>query len=241
MLTILFMRLAAAWNTLKPFEIACHRAENKRAWEEYILSKKRGYIEDQDELESLRYGHATFSFITRRTVGEQSLNPDGSIKCSANACQIAAIYNVLLALEGRSCPGLYEIIEEFEKKGAVMNACMGSSLTAGRDYLRRRGYRADQRGTGLLNKEDYDNLQRDYDAFIFVSCNDRRSVLKGLHVMSITKEPQGLTVHNRPGSGSYESLQEAVLSYRNGESRPLGIIGIRKRTAGADPDGSKQV
>jgi hypothetical protein len=232
LLIILFMRLFSLINSLKPFEIQMHKAGNKKAWEAYLRRNRGDFIEDQEGLSDFRYGRNAGSFITGRTVGMDRIHPDGTIKGSANTCQVVAVYNALVAMEGRGCGVTpVEIIEYFEKKGLVLNGCLGSSPAAAVAFFKNRGYRTRFMRAGFLSGADYDRLRREYESFIFIAMNDRHSVFKGLHVMSVTGGRDGSLMLHNSGSKkemSFDSLEEAVKSYNGGRGKPVGILAVRK-------------
>ncbi len=230
-LTVFIMRLLGLWNSLKPFEIDLHKAENKEMWKRYQRTHSGWFIEDQGELAAFKYGKKTFDFITKNTVGKALVNEDGSIAGKANLCGIVAIYNACVFLgEGSSRVSPASIIENFEKKGLLMNGCMGTSPRAILNYLKSLGFDTKLYYAGDLGSKKYKEVQAAFEAFIYVAYNSAKHIRNGMHFICVTKEPSGsFAVHNSQGGhkkSSYDDLENAVKSYNDYGSKPICVIGI---------------
>ena len=219
---LLVLRLLGIWNTMKPFEIALHLAENKKAWAGMRKGNGAdGYIEDQESLRGFVYGKKTFDSLTRATVGENRVRKDGYIDGQSNLCGVIAIYNALVFLGQRR--ELYSIIEAFETSGVVLNGCMGTSPHRIEKYLKENGIKA------ALYSPGSSSGAGDEDACIFGCFNSKKGVKSGMHIMCATREKDGCRVHNGGLLGrKFESFREAAGAYNNGESRPVFMIGIKQ-------------
>ncbi len=211
-----------------------HKAANNEAWEAYRRAHASGYIEDQNALRDFRYGHRTFKGLTGRTVGMNAVDKEGAISGRANTCQAVAVFNALLFMsQGRLKINMSDVLEYFETRGVVMNACMGTSPKAAVRFLKEAGYNARLFYAGDISPQRYKEIGERYDCFIFGAYNAPRGISCGLHVMCVTKEEKGFAVHNSQDglTGSvYSSLESAVKDYRGGDSRPVFVtaIGYRK-------------
>ncbi len=231
-LTVFIMRLLGLWNNLRPFEIDLHKAENNEMWKRYVKGHSGRFIEDQCELSDFKYGKKTFDFITKSTVGKALIHADGSIAGRANLCGIVAIYNACVSLgAGKSRVAFASIIENFEKKGLLLNGCMGTSPKAILKYLKGLGFDTKLFYAGDLNAESYKDVQDAFEAFIYVAYNNAKQIRNGMHFICVTKDPAGGFVpHNGQGGlakDKYEDLENAVRAYNNYESKPICVIGIK--------------
>ena len=236
-LTVFIMRLLGLWNNLKPFEIDLHKAENKEMWKKYLMLHTDRFIEDQGELGDFKYGKKSLDFITKSTVGSAFIHKDGSIAGRANLCGIVAIYNACVSLgAGRSRVAFASIIENFERKGLLLNGCMGTSPRAILNFLKSLGFDTKLFYAGDLNTERFKEVQESFEAFIYVAYNSAKHIKNGMHFICVTKDSSGGFVpHNSQGGLSesrYGDLENAVRAYNDYKSKPICVIGIKNVSPG---------
>ena len=211
-----------------------HLQRNMEAWEKYRLSQseqeKGGYIERQKELSGFAYG-------TRYLA-------------DYNSCEVIAVYNALHFLQKNSGISESEMIfsEEkgmhremdfpqllcfFEKRGITCGGAFGTSPYALLRFFCLLGYWVTSCRFGEWNRLcDTDTVEKfaeENDAFLFMAYNDARSIRAMIHTMCITKENGGYVRHNDFSEPKrFPALKDAVGEYRNGKSRMILMLGIRR-------------
>lgn len=172
------------------------------------------YIENQPQWKQVRFGRYTMDY---------------------SGCEIIATYNALLSLgETPSEQGIADLIEVYEKKGAVLWGGWGVAPRAIYRYFKERGY--DTAMTISIAPEDIDRIGKDYRTIIITVYNDARDITKQIHTMNVSKtDKNAYVLHNcyrRDGNGGYTmgmphaSLWETIKSLNNGAAMPICIIGI---------------
>jgi len=176
------------------------------------------YIENQPQWEKLRFGnHSTISY---------------------SGCEILAIYNARMALgECLSSLDLIELIEAFEKKGAVWAGLFGSAPRAICKYFRKRGY--DIKKCFLRNENRINEIGTKNDTVVAMFYNDVHDIFKMIHTVNVSKDAAGkYWVHNcykrrattYMSDGPYEDLWSAIHNKESGERAVLCVMGIRKNS-----------
>lgn len=195
-----------------------HLEHNSNAWDSYKTRYSADkYIEHQSALSELSYGR--------------------KYTADYNSCEVIAVYNALIALGNKYDFPL--LLESFEKKGISFFGAFGTSPYAMIKYLKTLGYSIElcnyKRWRNMCSddaytKDSYEKFSNRNETFIYMSYNNDRSLRDMIHTMCITKDGNYFQTHNDyEGSKCYQSLKEAVNEYKNGKSRMILLIGIRKR------------
>jgi len=163
--------------------------EEHRQNNEYVLNDKdsplkEGYIENQEEWKTVKFGKATMAF---------------------SGCEIMAVYNVLYALgKGSGTELVCDLIEEFEKSGAALLGMIGSSPSSIRRQLKKRGIRS-----RVVWKEE--NIDEDADIAVVTVYNNKKTLYSQIHTITFVREQEGFRPHNaRSKCRYYKTLREAV-------------------------------
>ncbi len=179
---------------------------------------KHFYIENQAEWGSIKYGWFPKSNM------------------AYSGCGVIAVWNVLEYFGRNPRVGtaavLANLIGDFEKMGAVFGGAFGTSAYAVFFYLRkyfgRIGFTLSKRKSSL------DSFGERYQAFVVTTLNDAKNPARGLHIVCITRDQRGFSIHNaykktRTGyyvvSIPYKSLKEAIDNICD-NPMPLAVIGV---------------
>lgn len=191
----------------KKYEL--HTEDNRKSFRHHSvdIARTNGYIEDQNKYTDMRYGKVTMKF---------------------SGCEIFATYNALKNLHGKSPIELSDMIKEYEKDGMVLSGKFGTAPKAIKDYLDRHGYRT----TFTTKETDYDAFGENNETLILTMYNDRRSIMRAVHTVSITKDKGQYTAHNVYCNGKvvgpYASVTELVNNINHGNAKGISIIGVNK-------------
>lgn len=165
--------------------------------------------------------------------------PFGAAAMSYSGCEIMAVYNALHALgKEMTPPDMAELINTFERKGAVLSGMWGCSPYAVYDYFVMRGYETAftcSRDLPLINQ-----MGERFDAVILTAYNDRYDIRSMIHTICVTKDENGhYIMHNaykKNKAGEYAaygqgrqitSLQEIIKRMSaGGHASPVCVIGI---------------
>ena len=189
---------------------------NRMVWEK---EAPEHYIEYQNRMRSLSYGHA--GALSRKLFfGGQKLS------AADNACEVIAVYNALLSLgEEADFP---QLLFDFSCRGICAGGVFGTNPAALVRYLKKRGLQTETLRAGRIGKESLKKLEEGYSAFIFTSFNRGRNPFHMIHTMCVTREGEQWQVHNDYGCRSATGLEDAVLNYHDGEGHAICVIGVRK-------------
>lgn len=198
-----------------------HFSYNEKVLVEAPFFRRRSkhfYIENQAEWGSIKYGWCKRSNM------------------SYSGCGVIAVWNVLeyYRLNPRvgTAAALANLIGDFESFGAVMGGAFGTSAYAVLFYLRR--YFKNTGVTFAKTKKSLDRFGEKYQTFVVTTLNDAKNPARGLHIVCITTDSRGYSVHNayirtRTGyyvvSIPYKSLSEAI-DHICDNPLPLAVIGV---------------
>ena len=214
--------LGKATNWITQNQIRENEDKNLKALadDKYIYIEREQYIENQQELENIRFG-----------TGKRS-------NMQYSGCGIIAVYNALVYLQqttGVKC--LVSLISEFETNGAVMNGNFGISPYAIASYFVRQGF-----CVKMLTSKDRqktDEFGERNKVIIATVYNDKNDITQKLHTVCITCEHKMLenyVIHNAycydeekkvytSKNRNYTTLSDAITDIR-GNSAHICIIGI---------------
>ncbi len=179
---------------------------------------KHFYIENQAQWGSIKYG-----WFPRSNM-------------AYSGCGVIAVWNVMEFFRRNPRVGtaaaLANLIGDFEKMGAVMGGALGTSAYAVffylRKYFKKVGFSIAKRKSAL------DRFGERYQAFVVTTFNDAKNPARGLHIVCITTDSRGYSVHNsyiktRTGyyvvSIPYKTLSEAI-EHICDNPLPLAVIGV---------------
>lgn len=153
-----------------------------------------------------------------------------AIYADYNLCEIIAAVNTLQYFGENVSVG--DVALEIGKKGICLGGQFGTAPSAVVSFFRRRGYTCKQYCGSELTNADWKKIQSDSETFIAFCYNDKKSLLGGIHTMSITPQNgrKAYLIHNdykTYGAVEFKTLKEAVESYDSG--RILMLLGISKR------------
>ena len=196
----------------------------------YLLQCGKGfYIENQGDMVDLQYG------VELGKWADNLFFSGNRISAKQNACEVIATYNAMAYLNGGYSPIEFpDLLREYEGNGTALLGNWGASPSGVDACLKRHGYETKfVTGPDLEpGGEGYEKLQSQYDVYIMSSWNREGKINKGVHTMAITKEEDGTyVVHNSTygKTEGYSSLADAVLSYKDGLSDPISVIGVEKK------------
>lgn len=203
-----------------------HYTENIEAWKEYKNSKSFKYIENQHELNALKYG-------CDKKLYRKWFNNNRDLRASNNCCEVAALFNSILSVSGPDDRFDFpNLLEYFETNGTILKGYFGTSIKAIVRFLKKNGFDCDSVTGRNITKERLDDIQKDYDAYLFMSYNNTKNIPDMIHTVSVTREEGSYVSHNSfDPVVKYESLYDAVLkynSYRDCISRPITVVGFKK-------------
>ena len=214
--------LGKATNWITQNQIRENENKNFKALadDKYVYIEREQYIENQQELEDIRFG-----------TGKRS-------NMQYSGCGIIAVYNALVYLQqttGVKC--LVSLISEFETNGAVMNGNFGISPYAIANCFVRQGF-----CVKMLTSKDRqktDEFGERNKVIIATVYNDKNDITQKLHTVCITREhktPENYVIHNAycydkekkvytSKNRNYTTLSDAIADIR-GNSAHICIIGI---------------
>ncbi len=212
---------------LKKTNVPFYKDENGNT---HLLQCGKGfYIENQGDMVDLQYG------VELGKWADNLFFSGNRISAKQNACEVIATYNAMAYLNGGYSPIEFpDLLREYEGNGTALLGNWGASPSGVDACLKRHGYETKfVTGPDLEpGGEGYEKLQSQYDVYIMSSWNREGKINKGVHTMAITKEEDGTyVVHNSTygKTEGYSSLADAVLSYKDGLSDPISVIGVEKK------------
>jgi len=181
---------------------------NTKNFENHLETIKNngGYIEDQSNYGDMNYGKKTIAY---------------------SGCGIIATYNVIYFLTKDENINFPKMIQAFEKEGIIIDGLLGTSPHSIEIYLKSNGYNT----INSCNKEEYDNIGENYNAFIMIIYNNKFAIMEGLHFIAITKENGYFHVHNNGYNShkiDYNSISELLEKIDDGMAKEIFLIAIKK-------------
>ena len=203
-----------------------HLLENEERWREYKEKTGFGFIERQHDFENLKYG-------SQRNMLSKMLMGGRPLVAARNSCEVISVYNALKDLgdltEENDFP---KLLYYFEKNAIVLKGYFGTSFSGIKKYFKTNGYEIKSFTGRKINKENIDFLEKEYNAYVFMTYNNRYDISDMIHTMSISHEKKGFVIHNSYSRLQYyDSLYDAVIHYNESDgfiSRPIVVLGIRK-------------
>jgi hypothetical protein len=126
------------------------------------------------------------------------------------------------------CVQIERFVDILALNGMVLRGVFGTSIRSLIEYIRGLRYETKELIGKKITRERTMQLSDEYNAYIFASFNSGSNPLSGIHTMCVTREGRDFTLHNDyNGNKSYTSLYEAILSYKDGNTNPIILIGIR--------------
>ena len=195
--------------TLTPFVYQGNLKHNKENFPSHLsqIQRYRGYIEDQYNYEDLKYGHKTIAF---------------------SGCELIAAYNALFDLTGDENIDFPEMIHYFENDGILLYGHLGTAPQAVDLYFKRKGFETKR----SFKREEYSNIEKNYDAFILTKFNDIDDITQCIHTVCITKKNGKFHVHNNSYYGhniQYDSIEDVLNRIDGGLAKDIVLLGIKKK------------
>ncbi|MBQ7774678.1 MAG: hypothetical protein IJ379_02065 [Lachnospiraceae bacterium] len=175
------------------------------------------YIENQRQWDRIRFG--------------------SKYHMAYGGCEIFATYNALLALgEQVSGQDLIELIQWYERNGAVWAGKFGGAPEAAYDYFCSEGY--DVKMLFCRDENQVNALGEESDAIIVTVYNNKDDIMSRIHTVCITKDEEGhywghncyklLNSSKFVSDGPYADLWETIHNMGKSKSALLCAIGIRR-------------
>ena len=179
---------------------------------------RRFYIENQAQWGSIKYGW----------------HPRSNMAYSG--CGVIAVWNLLVYFNRVPRVGapaaLSNLIWDFERFATVMGGAFGTSIFPIYLYIKRIFKKT--RLSFWRSRNSMDRFGENYKAFIVITMNDSKRLTSGLHIVCITTDSRGYSVHNSYRKNStgnyivtipYKTLSEAI-DHINKSPLPLAVIGV---------------
>ena len=151
----------------------------------------------------------------------------GTKTIKSSECGIIATYNVIYFLTKDENINFPKMIEAFEKEGIIIDGLFGTSTDSVEKYLKSNGYNT----ISSYNKEEYDNIGENYDAFIMTIYNNKFNIFEGMHFIAITKENRYFHIHNNGYNShiiDYNSISDLLKKIDDGMAKDIFLTGIKK-------------
>ena len=187
-----------------------NREINEKAWEQYLQEHENEmYIDDQSAMADMRYGNNTQN---------------------NNGCGTIATYNAMQYLTDGNSPDDYpDLVDKFQYNGIVLSGEFGTNPRAIDNYFRDQGYDTILLMDQQLSPANVSDISDEYDVYLLMAYNDKTDLSAGAHYVCITEEDGEYIMHNTGNTTqSYDSLEDAVFNYNNGNGEPISLNGIRK-------------
>lgn len=171
------------------------------------IQRYQGYIEDQSNYYDLKYGHKTIDF---------------------SGCEIIAAYNALYSLTKDENIDFPAMIDYFEKNGIILYGHLGTAPQSVEEYFKELGFET----LMSTKRKEYENVEKNYDAFILTKFNDIDDIYNCIHTVCITKKNGKFYVHNNSYYGyntPYESIEELLNRIDGGKAKDICLLGIKKK------------
>lgn len=183
-------------------------AENRAVLQKEELWPQGGYIEQQAELEALRFGK--------------------SYTMAYGGCGLIALYNALVALGAQPSTEVFlELAADLQREGVAWGGKYGIHPKAIAGWLKKHDYTV--KYLGISDEELVEN-EKKYHVFIVTVLNGAK-LRYGMHTVCITRSEAGFEVHNGPAKGSFNTLLEAVRRSSRQGARAIYAMGVRKCVA----------
>ena len=195
--------------TLTPFVYPGNLKHNKEKFPNHLsqIQRYKGYIEDQQNYGDLKYGHKTIAY---------------------SGCELIAAYNALYDLTGDENIDFPTMIHYFENDGILLYGHLGTAPQAVDLYFRRKGFQTKR----SVKREDYTNIEQNYETFILTKYNDIEDITQCIHTVCITKKNEKFYVHNNSYYGhniQYDSIEDILNRIDGGLAKDIVLLGIRKK------------
>ena len=200
-----------------------HYTENERVLSDAPFFRRvtrKYYIENQAQWGSIKYGWYKRSNM------------------AYSGCAVIAVWNTFVYFDRFTRVGaasqLSNIIGDFESFGTVFGGAFGTSVIPVFFYLKK--YFKKTWISFMHGKRHYDRLGEKYDAFIVNTFNDAKNPARGLHIVCITRDSRGFSVHNsykKTHRGNYvvtipyRTLSEAI-AHINAAPLPVAVICVKE-------------
>ncbi|MFG6355725.1 MAG: hypothetical protein K1W26_02710 [Acetatifactor sp.] len=207
----------STWIKFPPKIIRTHHGKNMekllaasqaKAGEPGAFYQPHTYIENQSEWKDIEFGITDMAYA---------------------GCEIMATYNARLSLgEEMAAQEMAELIQSFERRGAVLGGIFGTAPVAIYKYFRSNGYRAEM-ATGT-SEEEVNELGERCGTVIITFFNNRDDIMAQVHTVNVSREQGGYACHNArlagEGGNICGSLAEVVRRVSNGKAKLICVIGI---------------
>lgn len=191
-------------------------AHNEEAFRNHAETIRRngGYVEDQNSYGDMAYGHVTMQYA---------------------GCEIFAAYNATYGITGRHAVALPEMIAAFERDGMILSGKFGTAPKAIRDFLEGRGFRTEF----VTEEAQFESLGERSLGLILTTYNDKDDILREVHTVYVSKDPDGYRGHNVNCNGDTlgpcGSLRELMAQMNGGRIKPICLIGVLEAPAPLTP------
>ena len=163
-----------------------------------------GLIERQSELKDMSLGKSTLDY---------------------SGCEVIAVYNLLLMLNGGShIMTLPELIEIFEKDGILYAGRFGVSPRSIVSFLSSRGIEVNF----TTDESDFDVLGNYLDHFILTVMNDKDDIFRQIHTFYINKVGDHFIAHNAGLRMRYFSISEIIKALPGGNAKGICLIAVKE-------------
>lgn len=191
-------------------DFSVHQAKNEEAFKKHaaVLTKNRGFVEDQNSYTDMAYGDATMQY---------------------SGCEIFATYNAIYSITGKPAMSLAKMISEYEKDGMVLSGKFGTAPKAIKDFLDKHGFKTEM----TTDEADFDGLGKKFQSLILTMYNDRDDISKEVHTVNISKEDGKYIAHNVYCNGKVvgpeATVKELIAKMNGGRAKGISLIGVSKR------------
>lgn len=207
----------STWIKFPPKFIRTHHSKNMekllaasqaKAGEPGAFYQPHTYIENQSEWKDIEFGITDMAYA---------------------GCEIMATYNARLSLgEEMAAQEMAELIQSFERRGAVFGGIFGTAPTAIYKYFLRNGYRVAM--TTGTSEEEVNALGEGYGTAIITFFNNRDDIKSQVHTVNVSREQRVYACHNarlaEEGGNICGSLAEVVRRVSDGKAKLICVIGI---------------
>lgn len=190
-------------------DFSAHLTKNEDAFKKHtaIITKNKGFVEDQNSYTDMAYGDATMQY---------------------SGCEIFATYNAIYSITGKPAMSLAKMISEYEKDGMVLSGKFGTAPKAIKDFLDKHGFKTDM----TTNEADFDNFGKKFQSLILTMYNDKDDISKEVHTVNISKEGGKYVAHNVYCNGKVvgpdATVKELISHMNGGKAKGISLIGVSK-------------
>lgn len=186
------------------------------------------------------YGNLSANYIKVKDMGllgrsslidDQSSLADialGRSNMAAAGCEVIAVFNLLKRYNGGAkAVELPDLIEIFERNGAVLSGRFGVSPQAMADYLRDLGLKTNF----TSDQSDFDVLAQYCPHMIVTVMNDGTNIFKQIHTFYVAREdtPDGARYFRPYNAGirdRFRSIEDLIRALPGGKAKGISMIGI---------------